>query len=75
MKIKSYNWQSIIQISVTLLTAFINFFFFLHLNSECKTRQEVNKYLKKQYKTKSIQTNFDVRYLDYNHRKIKHKLT
>ena len=36
--------------------------------------QKVNKLLQKQYKTRTIQTNFDVRYLDNNHKK-KYKLT
>lgn len=31
--------------------------------------QKVNKLLQKQYKTQTIQTNFDVRYLDNNHKK------
>ena len=31
--------------------------------------QKVNKLLQKQYKTRTIQTNFDVRYLDNNHKK------
>ena len=56
------------------LIAVINF---SHLNSEYKTKtlQKVNKlFLKKRYKTPSIQTNFDLRYWDYNHTK-EYKLT
>ena len=50
------------------LKAVINF---SQLNSECKTKtlQKFNKLLEKHYKTLNIQTSFDVRYLNYNHRK------